>query len=187
MPSGSRMTSLFSGASLPAAARNCCTLAAAEPLKGPLRASYMETTLQFARQERSIYEADAANPKAPTATVRRAWQMLDAIDTGRRVWETAFPAQAVRFGKELTLLALGGEVVVDYALRIKREYPGEPLIVAAYSNSVMCYIPSERVLQEGGYEAVENLVYYGKPGPFAPGVEERVMSAVRGVMKAVGR
>jgi hypothetical protein len=95
--------------------------------------------------------------------------------------------QAIRFGKQLTLVALGGEVVVDYALRVKHEYPGEALIVAAYSNSVMCYIPSERVLREGGYEAVDNLVYYGMPGPFAPGVEERVVAAIHGVMKKVGR
>jgi hypothetical protein len=157
------------------------------PLKGPLRVSYQETRLPFARQERSVYEADAANPKAPPATARRARAMLEAIDAGKPVWDTAYPVQAVRFGKDLTLLALGGEVVVDYALRVKREYAGESLIVAGYSNAVMCYIPSERVLGEGGYEAVDNLVYYGKPGPFAPGVEERVFGAIHAAMKKVGR
>src|SRR5205807_7049146 len=124
-------------------------------------------------QERTVYEADVANPKAAPAVTRRARAMLAAMDAGKAVWDTPYPVQAVRFGKELTLLALGGEVVVDYALRVKKEYPGEAIIVAGYSNAVMCYIPSERVLGEGGYEAVDNLVYYGKPGPFAPGVEER--------------
>ena len=113
--------------------------------------------------------------------------MLRAIDAGRPVRETPYPVQAIRFGKDLTLLALGGEAVVDYGLRAKREFPGEPLIVAAYSNSVMCYIPSERVLREGGYEAVDNLAYYGQPGPFAPGVEARVFEAIHRVMKKVGR
>jgi neutral ceramidase len=77
-------------------------------------------------------------------------------------------------------------VVVDYDLRAKREYRGESLIVAAYSNSVMCYIPSERVLSEGGYEAVDNMVYYGQPGPFAPGVEARVFTAIHQALKKVG-
>jgi len=158
-----------------------------QPLKGRLQVAYEETFLPFARQARSVYEADASNPKAPPATARRAWQMLDAIDTGRPVWQTSYPVQVMRFGHALALVALGGEVVVDYALRIKREYPGEPLIVAAYSNSVMCYIPSERVLREGGYEAVDNLIYYGKPGPFEAGVEERVMGAVRATLKRAGR
>jgi len=34
--------------------------------------------------------------------------------------------KAICFGNALTLLALGGEVVVDYDLRAKWEYPGEP-------------------------------------------------------------
>jgi neutral ceramidase len=85
------------------------------------------------------------------------------------------------------MVALGGEVVVDYDLRIKREYPGEPLIVAGYSNDVMCYIPSARVLREGGYEANDSMIYYGRPGPFAGDVEERIMNAVHRGMKDIGR
>jgi hypothetical protein len=150
-----------------------------QPIRGPLRAAIFVTTLPFVPQPRSVYEADLANPKSSPAARRRAQRMLDSP-----VRETSYPVQAIRFGKSLTLLALGGEVVVDYALRAKREFPGEPLIVAAYSNSVMCYIPSERMLAEGGYEVVDNMVYYGQPGPFAPGVEERVFAAIRRVMKA---
>jgi neutral ceramidase len=84
------------------------------------------------------------------------------------------------------LLALGGEVVVDYDLRAKSEYPKTKLIVAGYSNDVMGYIPSKRVLGEGGYEAVDSMVYYGMPGPFADDVEERVFSAIHRVMSRVG-
>ena len=46
------------------------------------------------------------------------------------------------FGRDLTLVALGGEVVVDYALRLAREYPGQRLWVAGYSNDVFGYVPS---------------------------------------------
>jgi hypothetical protein len=152
-----------------------------QEITGPIRTAYILTTLPFAPQNRSVYESDLANPKASAAVKRRAQLMLD-----HPVRDTSYPVQAIRFGKDLTVIALGGEVVVDYALRIKREYPAAHLIVAAYSNSVMCYIPTERVLREGGYEAVDNLVYYGKPGPFAPGVEERVMTAVHECLKKVG-
>ena len=50
----------------------------------------------------------------------------------------------------------------------------------------MCYIPSKRVLGEGGYEAVDSMVYYGQPGPFADDVEERIFAAIAGVMQRVG-
>jgi len=96
--------------------------------------------------------------------------------------------QALRFDRDLTLVALAGEVVIDYQLRIKREYgEREPVVVAGYSNDVPCYIPSRRVLKEGGYEAVDSMIYYGMPGPFDEDVEETLMAAVRKVMKLVGR
>jgi neutral/alkaline ceramidase-like enzyme len=97
-----------------------------------------------------------------------------------------YPVQAVRFGKSLTLIGLGGEVVVDYALRIKLEFPKERLIVAAYSNDVMAYIPTAAMLKEGGYEPVTSMRYYGFSSPFASDVEERVMSSVREVLRRVG-
>ena len=95
--------------------------------------------------------------------------------------------QAVRFGHGLTLIALGGEVTVDYSLRLKREYTGEPIVVAGYSNDVMCYIPSARVLREGGYEANDSMIYYGQSGPFSEDVEDRILAAVHRVTKDVGR
>jgi hypothetical protein len=95
--------------------------------------------------------------------------------------------QAVAFGKDLTLVALGGEVVVDYDLRIKKEFGGKGLIVADYSNDVMAYIPSKRVLGEGGYEPDFSMIYYGQPGPWRDDVEDRIMGAVRQVMQRVGR
>jgi hypothetical protein len=102
------------------------------------------------------------------------------------VRQTPYPVQAVRLGGDLTLLALAGEPVVDYALRLKRELPDENLIVAGYCHDVMCYIPSRRVQREGGYEAVDNMVYYGQPGPFTESVEEAIFAAVRRVAEAVG-
>lgn len=116
---------------------------------------------------------------------RRAKLMLEAYNKGWIVDKYAYTVQAIRFGNELTLLALNGEVVIDYALRVKQEYPKENMWVAGYSNEVMCYIPSKRVLQEGGYEAVDNMIYYGMPGPFAESIEQRIFSAIHSVMKKV--
>jgi hypothetical protein len=97
-----------------------------------------------------------------------------------------YPVQAVRFGKSATLLALGGEVVVEYALRVKRDFPKERMIVAAYSNDVMAYVPTKAMLSEGGYEPVDSMKYYDFPSPFADDVEERVHAAIRDVLKRVG-
>jgi hypothetical protein len=88
--------------------------------------------------------------------------------------------QAIRFDKNLAVVALGGEPVVDYALRARREFPD--VILAGYSNSVKSYIPSRRVLAEGGYEADESMLYYGLPGPYTPAVEETIFAAIGRVL-----
>src|SRR5262249_56130779 len=76
------------------------------------------------------------------------------------------------------MVFLPGEVVVDYSLRLKRELDGLRLWINAYANDAPCYIPSERVLKEGGYEGGGAMVYYDVPGPFRPGLEKKIIDAV---------
>jgi hypothetical protein len=75
--------------------------------------------------------------------------------------------------------------VVDYALRFKAQYGWDTTWVAAYSNDVFAYIPSRRVLEEGGYEAGGAMVAYGQPAPFRPEVEELVIRKVDALVSRV--
>ena len=111
---------------------------------------------------------------------RHARLMLEILDRdGKLPAVQPDPVQVWTFGRDLTLIALGGEVVVDYVLRLRREYPDRPLWVAGYSNDVFGYVPSTRVLTEGGYEGGGAMIYYGRPGPFAPPVEDLIHDAIR--------
>jgi hypothetical protein len=94
---------------------------------------------------------------------------------------TALPywIQTWSFGDALHMVFLPGEVTVDYGLRLKREFDRDRLWVNAYSNESACYIPSRRVLEEGGYEGGGAMVYYDRPTKFAWDVEERIIAAVR--------
>ena len=55
-----------------------------------------------------------------------------------------YPVEVWRLG-DLTWIFLGGEVVVDYSLRLKRNLGSSHTWVSAYCNDVMAYIPSLRV------------------------------------------
>ena len=156
-----------------------------ETLKPPIRAAFQNIDLEFAPHTRERFEEELKNTNQ--FRVRRAQEMLKAYDEGRPIRRIAYPVQAIRFGNSLTLVTLGGEVVVDYVLRTKREFPRENLIVAGYTNDVMCYIPSLRVLKEGGYEADDSMIYYGQPGPFTEDIEETVFKGIYSVMDRVGR
>jgi hypothetical protein len=75
---------------------------------------------------------------------------------------------------------------VDYSLLFKSKYGWEDTWVAGYSNDVMGYIPSRRVLQEGGYEGGGAMVNYGRPGPLAPEVEDVIVRKVDELVARVG-
>jgi len=86
--------------------------------------------------------------------------------------------QTWNFGNDLAMVFLPGEVVVDYSLRLKKEFDATLLWVNAYANDVPCYIPSERILEEGGYEGGGAMTYYGWPARLAPGVENRIVRKI---------
>lgn len=126
-------------------------------------------TVEELRQQadsKSIYEA------------LRAKQLLEGIEAGKAMSKSyPYPISSWRIGNELNLVALGGEVVVDYSLRIKAINP-RSTFVAGYSHDVMAYIPSYRVLKEGGYEGGGAMVYYGLPSIWSDQVEEQIMDEV---------
>jgi len=156
-----------------------------QPSQGPVRAAFQMTDLDFAYHTRDRYQAELAD-KDPYK-VRRAQAMLKAYDDGRPVRRYPYPVQALALGRNFSVLALGGEVGIDYAIRVKRQYGSQGIAVAGYSNDVMGYIPSTRILKEGGYEAETSMIYYGQPGPWAENVEERIFATIAQVMGRVGR
>lgn len=149
---------------------------------GPsVRTSFVKTNLQFQPFDVAKYQKDIAGDNKYFH--RRAKLMLEAYNKGWDVSKLPYPVQAVKFGNDFTIVALSGEVVSDYSLRTKKMLAGKNVYVAGYCNEVTCYIPSKRVLKEGGYEADESMVYYGMPGPFADDVEERIFNGIQEALK----
>jgi neutral ceramidase len=110
-----------------------------------------------------------ATPRPVSGPIRCALETIELQRTGDNPGTQAYPIQVIRFGSDLTLVALASEVVVDYSLRLKRELTGGPAVwIAGYSNGYFGYIPSKRVLEEGGYEAAA----------LAPSTEEQIVAKV---------
>ena len=109
--------------------------------------------------------------------------MLKRLDAGEGVpSHVPYPVTSWRFGKDLAMVFLPGEVVVDYSVRLNRELAWPRLWITAWANGMPGYIPSRRVLAEGGYEADFSQVYYEQPGRYKPEVEEVVVGAVHRVV-----
>ena len=154
----------------------------ARGVAGPIRTAYDTVELPFA----PVPGRDEWKAKLDDENVyvrRHARLMLDVLERdGRLPPGQHDPLQVWRFGDDLTLIAMGGEVVVDYSLKLKKEH-GRHVWTAGYSNDVFGYVPSLRVLEEGGYEGGGAMMYYGKPGPFARDVEDRIHAKIRTLVR----
>lgn len=147
------------------------------PLAPTLALRYQEIDLPYD----SLPTRDILLEKLKSAdkyVVAYAKKMLRDLETkGALPASYPYPLSVWRFGETLTWIALGGEVVVDYSLRLKREL-GPGTWVSGYSHDVMAYIPSKRVWDEGGYEGGGAMIYYGLPTRWAADAEPRIIEAV---------
>ena len=110
----------------------------------------------------------------------RAKHLLRKIETdGSLKKHYPYPVQLWRIGEQITFVILGGEVTVDYSIRLKNQLTRNRVWVASYANDVMAYIPSRRVLLEGGYEGDTSMIYYGLPSKWSAEIEERIVAAVQ--------
>ncbi len=154
-------------------------------VSGPLRAAVGEVALPLrAPPPREELERTAA--KGAGADKWVAGEMLRWMGEGRALPTEYRTSVAVwQFGRDLTLVALPGEVVVDYVALIEEAIGPLRLWLAAYSHDTFGYVPSARVLREGGYET--RGLYHGGIGYFAPAVQDALVGKVRELASAVGR
>jgi len=152
------------------------------PVQGPLAVAFQRVDLPFVdppgkeELQKRVGQGNKYQQRLTKVLLERLAQ--------RGSLDTAYPCpvQVVRFGNDLSLIALAGEACIDYALRLRKECKNERIWIAGYSSEVFAYVPSERVLKEGGYEGGDAMVYFGWHGPFKPGVEDRVVGTVKTLM-----
>lgn len=155
------------------------------PVRGPLKVASGDVSLPLAiATSRDELTKDAAAKTGFKATAAKA--ALARLEKGESVaTQYTCPLAVWQFGGDLTLVALSGEVVVDYVRRLEDALGPNRLWIAAYTNDVYGYLPSARVLREGGYET--RGLYAGGIGLFAPGAEDIVVDKVKGLATEAGR
>lgn len=153
------------------------------PITGKLTSRYVEIDLALAQlptRDQVMQDLQSSN----VYIARRARRLAKVFELeGKLPGNYPYPVQLWSLGDDVDFVILGGEVTVEYALRLKAELPGPVTWVAGYSNDVMAYIPSARVLREGGYEGATSMIYYGLPTVWSDDVEEHIMRTVHGLIK----
>jgi hypothetical protein len=155
------------------------------PVRGEPRLAYQEVPLQLSDPpEKAQLERDQASSDVSVRS--RAALYLARLEKGEALpREIKLPAGVLRFDEDLTMVLLGGEVVVDYSRRLGRLLQAEHPWFVAYAYDVPCYIPSHRIIREGGYESDFSLVYYGIYGPFRASIEDTLVEQVTAMVKGL--
>jgi putative membrane-bound dehydrogenase-like protein len=114
----------------------------------------------------------------PGITGYHARKNLERLNRGESLPDKLpYLIQTWSFGPDLAMVFLPGEVVIDYAVRLKKEF--DRIWINAYANDVPCYIPSKRILEEGGYEGAGAMLYYDQPTRLGPNTEELIIETIR--------
>ena len=154
-------------------------------LSGPLRTGYKQVPLAFKVPSKA--ELDTRLNDDNRRKRDHAMRMLAMLEEDGKLMESyPYPVQVWQFGDGLTFIALAGEVVVDYSLRFKGTYGWHDTWVSSYNNDVFGYVPSLRVLKEGGYEGGDAMLFTSLPGPFRAGVEETIAETVDELVERTG-
>ncbi len=147
-------------------------------LTGPIRAAYREIPLAYDTlpTKAQLQEEQKSGNKYLAAHGQR---LLERLEKGESLPTTyPYPVQVLRLGNDLTCVTLGGEVVVDYSLRLKRDIQDPIVWVSGYTNDVMAYIPSRRIWDEGGYEGGGAMIHGSHPTRWSSAVEQQIVGAV---------
>jgi neutral ceramidase len=121
------------------------------------------------------------------ADYQKRWanNLIQKIDNGESLRTSyPYPVEVWKIGEQ-PMIILGGEDVIDYSISLKRIF-GPDLFVLGYSNDVMSYIPSARIVQEGGYEGASSQMVYGLPATWKPDIETKIIAEVLKLANQVG-
>jgi len=155
------------------------------PVEGQCKAVYAKASLPFDKlPTKNDLAGDLLSKEV--ARRKRAESLVKVLDGGGKLDDhyAHYPVQVWRLGDQVLWVGLGGEVVVDYSHRLKKELAGKHAVwVTAYANDVMGYIPSARVLKEGGYEPDLSIIYTRLPAKWAPAIEDKIVDKVHELAK----
>src|SRR5262249_29112494 len=155
-----------------------------QPVRGPLKIAFAQVDLPLQKLSKEELQILAAGKRGVQPGIAK--QMLEQLGRGEKLpMQYRCPATVWQFGGDLTLVGLSGEVVVDYVRVLEKALGPNRLWVAAYCNDVFGYLPSGRVLQEGGYET--RGLYAGGLGFFDAKAQDVLVAKVRELAQSVGR
>lgn len=160
-----------------------------KPLESRLSVTYSEINLPFAKKPPTREElvqiiSDSSARAYPAYLKRGAKYFLQILKKSGSIMSSYpwYPVQVWDIGGQ-TVFAFGGELTVGYAVELKRIF-GQDIFVLGYSNDQMSYIPTAKMLDEGGYETIMSPVF---TTPYASTIENIIINQAIKEAEKIGK
>ncbi len=176
-----------------------------EPMRNlPARLAMAYTEVQLPLNTPPSNEELEAMSKNPVPYKQRSANLLmDKLKKGEKLISSyPYPVLVWKLGDQ-PIVALGGEVVIHYAIEIKKMF-GPKTFVMGYSNDVMSYIPSVTILREANdrsegyafYDPVNKSsrayegglatqMMYGLPSTWSSNIETVIFTGVQNMARKI--
>ncbi len=118
---------------------------------------------------------------------QKSWasnQLKVLKERGSLITSYPYPLQVWMVGGQ-PIMTFGGELVIGYSIELKKIY-GPEIFIIGYANDDMAYIPSETILQEGGYEGESSMMVYGLPAKWETGIEASIINEIKKLASKTG-
>jgi hypothetical protein len=159
-----------------------------KPLSPKLTAAYSEIALPYTDLPSKDELKKIADKSSSFPDWHKKWasNMLEKISKGEGL-ATSYPSYPIQVWKlgEQAVMALGGELVIEYAIKLKKTF-GQDIFVMGYSNDIMSYIPSPTILMEGGYEGIRSQLSSGLNGTYKPEIESIILNGLNRLAEQAG-
>ena len=106
---------------------------------------------------------------------RWAQLMLRRCDAGCLPTSCPQEIQILQLNPEFRIVFMGGEILSEIGMHIKRRLQPAVTVAAGYSNGLIAYVPSENAYDLGGYEVDGSHCFYLRPAQFTKDVERLIV------------
>ena len=107
----------------------------------------------------------------------REWSaaMLQRFDAGGLASACPHEIQLLQLNRGFRMVFLGGEILSEIGLHLKRELAPATTVTVAYANGLIAYVPSRNAWPLGGYEVHDSHRYFLRPAAFTDDCEARIV------------
>ena len=119
------------------------------------------------------------DPDAPSMKRMWAGRMAERLDRGEALpTSVSITMHGIQIGRGLRIIGIEGEVVADHGALVESFFGGGVTFPLGYCDGCQLYLPSDRMLPQGGYEVVSYYEYHF-PAQLAPGIDRGLTHGMR--------